>query len=621
MSRFSRRTVLKLGAGLAAGSCLCPSLSLAAERRHGMSLFGDLKYEAAFTHFDYVSPDAPKGGRIVMMAPFWVFNQNPNTFNTLNSFVNRGDAPPRMELTFDSLMAVAADEPDSMYGLVAESVEVADDENEVRFLLREDPRFHDGSALTAEDVAFSLNILKEKGHFSLRAPLLEMVGAEAVGARELVVRFTGKQSRGLKLFVAEMPIFSKAYHSLEENADIEASTLTPALASGPYKVGALSAGRYIEYERVADYWGADLPVNRGRNNFDVIRVEFYRERTAGFEAFKKGEITVREEFTSKVWATEYDFPSLTSGQVVKTTFPGEKRPGVQALYFNTRRPQFSDPVTRRALGLAFDFEWINANLFYGLYERTYSYFQRSQYAAQGLPSAEELALLEPYRSELPEEVFGEPYVPPRSDGSGRDRRLLAEAAQMLKEAGWESSGSRLVREGAPLTAEILINDPVFERAFGVYVQSLRAIGVDASIRLVDPAQYQLRQNEYDFDLVGMALSHVPTPLEDLRSLLTSNAADTPGSHNLAGIRSPVVDALVEKALQAADREAHRTALSAIDRVLRAGNYALLEWNKDEHWVAKWDMFGNPDIKPDFAFPVETTWWFDAEKAERIGKAG
>jgi microcin C transport system substrate-binding protein len=423
--RFSRRTVLKLGAGAAAGAWLSPTLASATARSHGLSLFGDLKYPPDFAQLDYVNPNAPKGGRIVMMAPNWFFNQNPNTFNTLNSFANKGDAPPRMELTFAPLMAAAADEPDSFYGVVAEAVEVSDDENEVRFFLREGPRFHDGSPITAENVVFSLRALKDKGHPTIQIPLADMADATAPGPREVHVRFTGNQSRGLKLTVAALPIFSKAYHA---DKDIEASTLTPPLGSGPYKVGQLSPGRFIEYERVPDYWGADLPIARGFGNFDVIRVEFFRERTAGFEAFKKGAITFRQEFTSKVWATEYNFPALSTGQVIKTSVPGEKVADFQAFYFNTRRPQFSDAKTRQALITAFDFEWVNKNLFFGLYDRSSSYFQGSEYAASGPPPPEELALLEPFRAELAPEVFGEPFVPPVSMPPGRDPKLLREGS-------------------------------------------------------------------------------------------------------------------------------------------------------------------------------------------------
>jgi microcin C transport system substrate-binding protein len=610
--------MLKLSGGIALGAFIGAGHAAAADRRHGLSLFGELKYGPDFAHFDYVNPAAPKGGRIVMMAPNWNYNQAPLTFNTLNSFVSQGDAPPRMELTFDTLMTAAADEPDSVYGLLAEAAELSEDENELRFFLRAEPRFRDGSPVTAEDIAYSLTLLKQKGHPSIRLPLLNLADATAPSPQEVLVRFTGKQSRGLKLLVAGLPIFSKAYQSAN---DIEASTLTPPLGSGPYRVGQLAAGRYIEYQRAADYWGADLPVNRGQNNFDVIRIEFYRERTAGFEAFKKGDITLREEFTSKTWATEYNFPALTNGQVIKTVVPGEAQPDFQGFYFNTRRPQLADAKTREALGLAFDFEWINANLFYGSYERSASYFQGSPYAAVDVPSPEELALLEPFHDQLPQEAFGPPYVPPKSDGSGRDRRLLGQAAKLLKDAGWERGANGLSRAGVQLAVEFLVDDPQWERILGVYVESLKAIGVAARIRQVDPAQYQLRQSSYDFDAIAMRLTLGATPLEGLVPLLSSQAADTPGSHNLAGIKSPVVDALVEKAQKAKSRDEHRIVLSALDRVLRAGHYAIPAWHKGEHWIAHWDLFGWPENKPAYAFPIETTWWFDPDKAARLGKAG
>ncbi len=589
----------------------------AGERRHGLSIFGDLAYPPDFTHFKYANPDAPKGGRFIFQVPNWGWNQNPQTFNTMSSFASKGDAPPRMELTFAALMASAADEPDSVYGLVAEAAEVSDDGNEIHFFLRPEARFHDGSPLTARDAAFSLNILKAEGHPSVSLSLKEMVSAEAAGDHELVVRLSGRQSSQLKLTIAGQPIFSADYYA---GRDFSTGTMEPPLGSGPYRVGQFEAGRFIEYERVEDYWARDLPVLRGMNNFDVIRVEFFRDRTAGFEAFKKGDVLYREEFTSKVWATEYNFPAIVEGRVTKEEIPSEKRPSLQAWYYNTRRSKFADPRTRQAIGLAFDFEWVNKNLFYEAYSRSASFFEKSPYAAEGLPSAEELELLEPFRDQLAEAVFQEPHVPPVSDGSGRDRTHLREAVRLLGDAGWKRKGSQLVNEaGQPLSVEFLIRSPTFERVLGKYVESLRTIGIDADIRLVDPAQYQARQNEFDYDILGAAFSLGATPMEGLKNFLTSESADVPGSNNFAGIREPVVDALLEKALAAPDRETHRTALRAIDRVLRAGHYITPEWHSDSHRVAAWDMFSRPDSKPDYDFPVETTWWYDSAKAARIGK--
>jgi microcin C transport system substrate-binding protein len=618
VSRFTRRAVLKLGAGAAAGALIGRGRPRAAEPRHGMSIFGDLKYPPDFRHFDYVNPDAPKGGRLVMTAPNWYFNQNPLTFNTLNGYVTRGDAAPRPELTFDGLMTSAADEPNSLYGLVAESVSISDDDREYRFHLRDTPRFHDGTPLTAEDVAWSIEILKEKGHPDLRLPLRDVESVSAPDPRTVIVRFAEHASIELPLTVAALPVFSKAFFA---NRDFEASTMAPVLGSGPYKVGQLSAGRFIEYERVPDYWAADLPVNRGFDNFDVIRLEFYRERQAGFEAFKKGDITFQEEFTAKTWATEYDFPAIQDGRVVKTTFPAEDRPKLQAWFVNTRRPKFQDARTREALDLAFDFEWVNKNLFYESYVRASSPFEGSPFQAQGLPSAAELALLEPLRGEIPEAALGEAVSPAPSDGSGRDRDKLRAAGALLDQAGWKREGPVLRNaSGEPLSVEFLIDQSVFERVLGKYVESLRAIGVDATIRLVDSAQYESRLIDFDFDIVGRAWSLEATPIETVRNFFHSATADTPGSVNLSGVRSPAVDRLVEAVLAAKDRDTHRTAMLALDRVVRASHYVIPNWTSPEHRVAIWDMFAWPATKPAYAFPYETTWWLDTEKAKRIGKA-
>ena len=619
MNGIDRRTALKLTGAAAAAPLLSPHFALAqAGRSHGLSIFGDLKYPADFDRFDYVNPNAPKGGRIVFQVPNWGWNQNPQTFNTLNSFVSRGDAPPRMELTFDTLMVRAADEPDSVYGLVAEAVQVSDDGNELRFFLRQQARFHDGSPLNAADVAFSLNILKAEGHPSITLPLKEMVSAEAIGTHEVAVRLSGRQSSALKLSIGGLPIFSAAYY---DGRDFGAATMEAPLASGPYRVGRLETGRFIEYERVPDYWGKDLPTVKGFHHFDAIRVEFFRERQTGFEAFKKGDVTFREEFTSKTWATAYDFPAIEDGRVRKSLVPSEKVPSFQAWYLNTRRAKFADPRTRLAIGLAFDFEWVNKTLFYGAYSRSASYFEKSDYAASGRPSAEELELLEPYRGELPESVFAEPFVPPVSDGSGRDRRQLREAVKLLREAGWVRKDSRLVNgRGEPLSVEFLIRAQIFERVLGGYVGALKSIGVDASIRLVDPAQFQARQNEFDFDIMGSAFSFGATPMEGLKQFFGSEAADTPGSRNYSGIKDPVIDALIEKALAARDRQTHGTVLRALDRVLRAGHHVVPNWFSPNHRIAHWDIFGQPDVKPDYGFPVETTWWYDSDKAARIGKA-
>lgn len=617
---LTRRGTLRLGAAAALYAAMKP-WAWAAGRTglHGLSIFGDLKYPPGFTQFDYLNPSAPKGGRINFQPPYWYFNQNPQTFNTLNTFVLRGDAPPRMELCFDTLMTRATDEPDAMYGLLAETVDVSDDGNVFTFHLRPEARFHDGTPVTAEDVAFSFMLLKKDGHPNLSQVIRELVKAEAADPAIVVVTLSGQQGRDTILTVAGLPVFSKAFYS--EN-DFLAGTLSPPLASGPYKVGRRSAGRYIEYERVADYWGMDLPVNAGSSNFDVIRIDFFTERQTAFEAFKKGEITFREEFTAITWAQDYNFPAIVQGKVKKSIFPGEKRPSFQGWFFNTRRGKFHDPRTRHAIALAFDFEWSNRNLFFDSYTRLVSWFEKSDFAAVGMPTPEELAVLEPFRSELPAEVFGEAYVPPESDGSGRDRKLLRQASELLAAAGWTMTGGKLTdEEGAPLEVEFLIDAVVFERVLTPFVANLKLIGVDAWIRQVDPVQMQVRQNDYDFDVAMYAVSLTPTPLDGLQQIFGTTAADTPGTYNLAGIKEPVVDALLAKLPSVQSREELVAITRSIDRIVRARHYWIPNWFKPTHNVAHWDLFDWTENKPDYAFTPETTWWFDRDKATAIGMAG
>ncbi|MGB3900205.1 MAG: extracellular solute-binding protein [Mesorhizobium sp.] len=621
MMALPRRDFLALG--LAAGaSALLPGRAFATvatgTRLHGLSAFGDLKYPADFDHFAYVNPQAPKGGAMNFAPPNWGYNQSPLTFNTLNSFALKGDAPPRMEMCFDTLMERALDEPDAVYGLLAESVTLSADRNSFDFALRPAARWHDGSPLTAHDVAFSFMLYKEKGHPDLLLPLVELKEAVALDDHTVRLTFSGKQSVQAILTAVGMPIVSKAYYAAN---DFEASTMTPPLGSGPYKVGRVSAGEFIEYERVADYWGADLPVNRGQDNFGRIRIDFYRDRQAAFQAFKKGDTTFREEFVARVWATGYDFPALKQGKVVKREFPGEKWPAMQAIAINQRRERFRDVRVRHALDLCFDFEWTKRTLFAGSYERSQSNFERSDFRAEGLPSPQELALLEPFRAELPPEVFGEPVMQPVSDGSGRDRKLLGQAAKLLAEAGWKRVGGFVVNDkGERLAVEILAEDDSLVRITSPWADNMKAVGIDASVRLVDSNQFEERQNNFDFDLNLVAVSIGATPSADsLETLYSSRAADRPGTRNYPGTKSPAIDALVAAAGAAQSRDELVTALRALDRVLRARLDWIPTYYLANHRAAYWDMFGFVEQKPDYGFPVEALWWFDKDKAAKIGK--
>jgi microcin C transport system substrate-binding protein len=523
-----------------------------------------------------------------------------------------------MEICFDSLMVRALDEPDALYGLLAESVTISADRNSYTFRLRPGARFSDGTPLTADDVAFTYKLFREKGHPSLLLPLRHLADAVADGTAGVRLVFDGKQSDRTILVVAGFPIVSKAFFTKNP---FDGSQLNPPLGSGPYKVGRFVAGQNIEYERRPDYWAKDLPVNRGLWHFDTIRIDFYRDRQAGFEAFKKGQILYREEFTSKTWATEYDFPAIRDGRVVKRTFPAEKQPSMQAWALNTRRARFADVRVREAIGLCFDFEWTKRNLFYGSYDRSQSLFERSEFKAEGLPSPAEMALLEPLRGKVPEEVFGEPVMQPVSDGSGRDRKLLRKALGLLTEAGWKRAGNGLANaKGERLKVELLVNDPVFVRVEQPFVDNMRAIGIDASIRMVDSAQFQARQQDFDFDMVGIAASFSATPTrEELAHYFHSESANTPSSRNLPGTADPAVDALVDAVGRADSRQALVAAMRALDRILRARRDWIPNWYLANHRAAYWDMFGFREEKPDYGFPVEALWWVDEKRAKAIGK--
>ena len=613
----SRRDLLLAGAALAAAPWIGRAKAGTPDGpRHGLSTFGDLKYPADFTSFDWVNPAAPKGGRLVTVPSSWTTNQNPQTFNSFHDLILKGDAAVGLGLTHASLMVRAPDEPDAVYGFVAKTAEWRDRDT-LTFELRPEARFADGSRLTAEDVAFSLTILKEKGHPQISETLREVASVVAEGEGRVVVRFSGKQGRGLAALVALQPILSKAWWATR---DFEQSSLEPTLGAGPYRIGAFEAGRFVEYERIADWWGRDLAVSRGQWNFDRIRFEMYRERTTAFEAFKAGQYLMREEFTSLTWANQYDFPAVADGRVKRFELEDRSPSGAQGWFLNTRRPALKDPRVREALGLAFDFEWSNKNLFFGSYRRTPSFFVNSDLEATGKPAPEELALLEPWRGKIPDEVFGEAWVPPVSNGSGQDRALLKRASDLLAAAGWKRDGGRLVdASGKPFELEFLESDASLGRVVGPYVKNLEALGIRAQERIVDPSQFEKRLADFDFDVVSRRWSMSPTPDETVRQFWHSSSAARSGSHNLAGIADPCIDALIEAMLAAETREALTHAAHALDRVLRAGRWWVPHWYKPSHWIAAWDVFGRPETKPRYDRAIESSWWIDETKARALGK--
>jgi len=628
---LTRRGALKGGAALVAAPLAAPlAASLAAPalispsraetgwtETHGLSTFGEVGLAPDFKHFSYVNPAAAKGGYVTIQLKSGGGNQSFDTFNTLNSYVDKGDGVGGTELIFDSLMASHADEPLTAYGLLARSILISPDSLSYRFRLREEARFHDGTPLTAEDVAFSLEVIKAKGHSSYRLLLRELESVTVDDARTVTVKLTPRRSRDLHLLVGSLSIFSKAFW---QNRDFEAAILEPILGSGAYRMGRFEQGRYMEYERVPDYWGRDLPVNVGQNNFDRIRYEYFRDRNVAFEAFKAGTITFEEEYTARQWATGYDFPAIRDGRVKREELPRTAPTASQGWYFNTRREMFNDKRIREALNLCFDFEWTNRNIMFGLRARTASFFEKSDKKAEGLPSAEEIALLEPFRAALDPEVFREPWVPPTSDGSGNDRALLRRANELLLAAGCKREGAVLkLPSGKPFEIEFLDSNPALHPHTQPFIANLKRLGIEGRLRTVDPAQYQRRTNEFDFDIVSLALGGAPIPGDSMRLVMGSEAARTPGSRNYAGIADPAIDSLLERIANAGSYKEVVTACRALDRVFRAGRFWIPMWHAPSVWLAYWDMYERPDVQPKFGNGAPGTWWFNPDKARRIGR--
>jgi microcin C transport system substrate-binding protein len=580
--------------------------SARAEPAHGLSAFGDIKYPANFTHFDYVNPDAPKGGRLALIGPVPI-----DTFDSFNGYILKGDPAQGTALMFDTLMTRAMDEPDADYGLVARTADLAADRKSIVFELRPEAKFADGTALTSDDVCDSFRLLSTLGHENIRLTIKDVEACDVVAPHSVRYRFKSAGIRDLPLSIAELPIFSKAYYSRH---DFSKTSLDAPLGSGPYEIKSFRAGEYVAYGRRADYWAKDLPVNRGRYNFDEVRFDYFRERTAGLEALKSGVIDLREEYTSRDWATAYDFPALKEGRVKKTVLPDDTPSGAQGYFFNLRREKFQDIRVRRAFNLAFDFEWTNKNLFYGSYTRTASFFEASPLKAEGTPPGDELALLEPMRAKLRPEVFQAPELPPVSDGSGQDRKLLRTASELLDQAGWANeNGVRKNGKGQTLSAEFLIESPTFERILAPYVKNLKLLGVDASIRIVDDAQYQSRREEFDYDILSSRFASGVTPGTDLRVFFGTASANAPGSFNVSGVASPAIDTLIEQVVSAGSRQQLDTAGRALDRVLRAELFWVPNWHKGSHWIAHWDRYGRPAIKPKYDRGIVDTWWYDVAK--------
>ena len=586
--------------------------SAAAPRpEHAIAMHGEAKYPAGFDHFDYVDPAAPKGGELRLATV-------ANTFDNLNPYIIKGVAAAGAAMPFETLMVHSADEAFSAYGLIAETLEVPADRSWVIFTLRPQARWHDGQPITADDVLFSFDLLRTKGHPQYRFYYQAVAKVEKLGERQVKFSFKPGDNREMPLIMGEMPVLPRHYW---QGRDFEKTTLERPLGSGPYRVAAFEPGRFVVYERVKDYWGANLGVRKGQNNFDVVRYDYYRDSTVALEAFKAGEYDLRMENEAKKWATGYeDWSALADGRGRKVAFPNSRPTGMQGFAYNIRRPLFQDPKVRQALAYAFDFEWTNKNLFYGQYERTESYYSNSELASTGLPSPAELALLTPLKTQVPPEVFTTEYRAPATDGSGNVRPNLRLAMTLLEQAGWKVVDGKLTKDGQPFQFEILLENPVWERISLPFASNLARLGIDASVRTVDTAQFKNRTDHYDFDMIVNVWGESLSPGNEQRGFWTSEAADEVGGDNYIGIKNPAVDKLVAQLVAAPYREALVARTRALDRVLLWNHYVIPHWHLGIDRVAYWDKFGMPKVIP--AQGVEPfAWWFDPAKAKGLRAGG
>ncbi len=582
-----------------------------AEPSEGIALYGNYKYKTGFTHFDYVDPDAPKGGAVKFNAI--------GTYDTFNPYQLKGVKADGLGYLFDTLMVPSADEPDSQYCLVAQSVDVAPDRLSVVFHLRPEARFHDGSPITSADVVWTFDTLKAKGAPTYHLYYADVLKAEAVGVHDVRFTLRSAENRELPLILGELPVLSKKYWSTR---NFEKTTLEQPLSSGAYVIDSFDPGRSVTYRRVPDYWAKDLPVNKGRFNFGTIRYDYYRDASVALEAFKAGAYDVRQENVSKNWAIGYASPALSAGLFKKAEIKNQVPQGMQGFAFNTRRALFKDPLVREALGYLFDFEWANKNLFYGAYARTESYFSNSDLAATGLPSADELKILEPLKNAIPAAVFTRVYQAPKTDGTGDIRPNIRIALGLLKEAGWTVKAGHLVNtQGQQFSFEFLNAEAEFERILLPFGDNLRRIGIAMHLRTVDPAQYVNRLNNYDYDMTVTVIPESLSPGNEQRGYWTSAAADEPGGNNVMGVRSKAVDTLVDLLIAAPDRSSLLTRVHALDRVLLESFYMIPNWHIDVFRVAYWNKFGRPKINPPYALALDT-WWVDAalDKTLQASKA-
>ncbi|HEY1796678.1 MAG TPA: extracellular solute-binding protein [Stellaceae bacterium] len=573
----------------------------------GLSIIGPLKYKPGFTHFDYANPEAPKGGTMKLASI--------GTFDTLNPFVVKGVPAAGIGEIYDTLTASSEDEADSEYGLVAETIEVAPDKMSVLYTLRGEAKFNDGSPMTPGDLIWTFNTLREKGQPLYRTYYGDVTKVTQEGDHGVRFWFKDARNHELAQILGQMPVLSKAYWG---SRDFGKTTLDVPVGSGPYKVASVDPGRSITYRRDPNYWGANLPVNKGRYNIDTIRYDYYRDGTVSLEAFKAGQYDLRQENSSKAWATAYDTPAVRSGQIKKIEIPNAFPSPAQGFAFNLRKPIFQDRRVREALSYAFDFEWSNKNMFFGLYKRTRSYFDNSKLAATGVPQGDELKILEKYRGQVPDEVFTKEYDPPKYDGTGEIRDGLRKGIALLQQAGWTFKDQQLVNEktSQPFTFEILNEDPQLERVILPFIKNLSRLGITATLRTVDTSQYVRRMDTFDFDMTTTLFPQSLSPGNEQRDFWGSAAADQSGSRNIIGIKNPVIDALIEGLINAPDRQTLVGYVHDLDRVLQWNFYMILQFHLGAYWLAYWNKFRRPDTVPQYGIGL-TTWWIDSAAEQKI----
>jgi microcin C transport system substrate-binding protein len=598
-----RKAIYLVAPKLWAFSCIAiwtVTLPVQAEKLHALALYGEPKYAADFQKFDYVSLNAKKGGAFN--------NAVVGSFDSLNPFIIRGLPASGLGLLYETLLENSLDEPQTGYGLLAESIEVPEDRSSVRFTLRDQARWHDGTKITSNDVVWSFQTLLKHGQPFYRSYYAQVSDVKAIDARTIEFTFKKAGMRELPLVIGSMPVLPKAYWTAK-GRDFSKTTLEIPLGSGPYKIKSVESGRRIVYERNKDWWAADLPIYRGRFNFDTITYDYYRDPSVAFQAFLAGNADFRQENIAKNWAQGYNHPAVKSGKVVKQEIEHELPAGMQAFAYNLRRPIFQDARVREALAYAFDYEWSNKQLAFGSYTRTNSYFANSPLAADKPITMEELALLEPYRDQLPSRLFSEIYQPPKTDGSGNARTNLRQAQKLLAEAGWTLQGNLLKNaKGEVFKFEILTDSPMFDRWILPFIANLKRLGITANLRAIDTAQMQNRLTDFDFDMTITSIGQSLTPGNEQHAYWSSEMADQPGSSNLMGIKNPVVDALVDKIISASTYEELQTATRALDRVLLWNFYVIPQWYVGTFRVAYWDKFGRPSINPPYGLPVADTWW-------------